>query len=49
VRLRVQVSDPDGRESFEDEAVAARGDAAALGRELASRLLARGAGRLLGR
>jgi hydroxymethylbilane synthase len=49
VRLRVQVSDRDGREWFEDEGAAPRGDAAALGSELAARLLARGAGRVLGR
>ncbi len=49
VRLRVQVSDLDGREWFEDEGAAPRGDAVALGRELAARLLARGAERVLGR
>ncbi len=49
VRLRVQVSDLDGTERFEDEDAAPRADAEALGRTLASRLLSRGAGRVLGR
>jgi len=49
VRLRVQVSDLDGREWFEDEDAAPRADAEELGRTLARRLLARGAGRVLGR
>lgn len=49
VTLRVQVSDVDGRERVEDADQAPRADAAALGARLAERLLARGAGRLLGR
>jgi hydroxymethylbilane synthase len=49
VRLRVQVSDPDGTEWFEDEDGAPRADAEALGKTLAARLLSRGAGRVLGR
>jgi hydroxymethylbilane synthase len=49
VHLRAQVSDLDGREWFDDEAAAPRADGAALGRDLAERLLARGAGRVLGR
>jgi hydroxymethylbilane synthase len=49
VRLRVQVSDVDGRDWFEDEDAASRADAEGLGRALAARLLARGAGRVLGR
>jgi hydroxymethylbilane synthase len=49
IRLRVQLSDLDGREWFEDAGVAPRGAAEELGRELAARLLARGAGRVLGR
>jgi hydroxymethylbilane synthase len=47
VHLRAQVSDLDGREWFDDEAAAPRADGAALGRDLAERLLARGAGRVL--
>jgi hydroxymethylbilane synthase len=49
IDLRVQVSDPDGREWFEDHGDAPRADAEALGRELAARLLERGAARVLGR
>ncbi len=49
VSLRVQVSDLDGREWFEDAGAAARADARALGADLARRLLDRGAGRVLGR
>jgi hydroxymethylbilane synthase len=49
VALRVQVSDLDGREWFEDRGEAPRCDAAALGADLARRLLDRGAGRVLGR
>src|SRR5262249_1414257 len=49
VRLRVQVSDPDGTEWFEDEDGAPRADAEGLGKALAARLLSRGAGRVLGR
>jgi hydroxymethylbilane synthase len=49
VRLRVQVSTPDGRERLADDASAPRADAAALGGDLARGLLARGAARLLGR
>jgi hydroxymethylbilane synthase len=49
VHLRAQVSDLDGREWFADEGAARRADGDALGRDLAARLLARGAGRVLGR
>ena len=49
VRLRVQVSDLDGTEWFEDEDAAPRAGAEALGRTLAARLLSRGVGRVLGR
>jgi hydroxymethylbilane synthase len=49
VSLRAQVSDPDGQEWFEEAGEARRSDAAALGAELARRLLDRGAGRVLGR
>ena len=49
VALRAQVSDLEGREWFDDEGEAARADAEALGRDLAQRLLDRGAGRVLGR
>lgn len=49
VRLRAQVCDLEGREWFDDAGEALRGDADALGRDLAHRLLARGAGRVLGR
>lgn len=49
VRLRVQVSTPDGAERLADEAIAPRDEGAVLGRTLASRLLEHGAGRLLGR
>ncbi|HEV7732281.1 MAG TPA: hydroxymethylbilane synthase [Candidatus Binatia bacterium] len=49
VVLRVQVSDVDGLERIEDADQAPCADAAALGARLADRLLARGAGRLLGR
>jgi hydroxymethylbilane synthase len=49
VSLRAQVSDVDGREWFEEAGEARRSDAAALGAELARRLLDRGAGRVLGR
>ena len=49
VTLRAQVSDLEGREWFEEEDRAARSDAEALGRDLARRLLDRGAARMLGR
>src|SRR5262245_38241231 len=49
IRLRVQVSDLEGREWFADEGVAPRSDAEALGQGLAQRLLDRGAARVLGR
>ena len=49
VSLRAQVSDVDGREWFEDAGEAPRSAAAALGADLARRLLERGAGRVLGR
>jgi hydroxymethylbilane synthase len=49
VVLRAQVSDLEGREWFDEEAQAPQADAAALGREVARRLLDRGAGRVLGR
>ena len=49
VRLRVQVSTPDGRERLEADDRAPRAEADALGRALARRLLDRGAARLLGR
>jgi hydroxymethylbilane synthase len=49
IDLRVQVSDLDGREWFEDRGDAPRTDAEALGRDLARRLLDRGVARVLGR
>jgi hydroxymethylbilane synthase len=49
VALRVLVSDVDGRRVVEDRDVAAVADAPALGSRLAQRLLAAGAGDLLGR
>ncbi|MCW5892870.1 MAG: hydroxymethylbilane synthase [bacterium] len=49
VALRAMVIDPDGRERVEAHDDAARGDAERLGAALAAQLLARGAGRLLGR
>jgi hydroxymethylbilane synthase len=49
VRLRAMVIDPDGTERFDEAGDAPRDDAARLGAALAERLLARGAGRLLGR
>jgi hydroxymethylbilane synthase len=49
IELRVQVSDPDGREWFEDRGDAPRAEAELLGRELATRLLDRGVARVLGR
>src|SRR5262249_55926034 len=49
IHLRVQVSDLDGREWLEDQGGASGADAEALGRELAARLLDRGAARVLGR
>lgn len=49
LHLRVLVADPDGRDRLEDAGAAPREDAERLGRSLAERLLARGAGRLLGR
>jgi hydroxymethylbilane synthase len=49
IDLRVQVSDLDGREWFEDRGDAPRADAEALGRDLARRLLDRGVARVLGR
>jgi hydroxymethylbilane synthase len=47
--LRAQVSDLDGTRWLEDAIEGPAGDAAALGRALAERLLARGAGALIGR
>jgi len=47
--LRAQVSDLEGTRWLEDAADGATGDAGALGRALAERLLARGAGALIGR
>jgi hydroxymethylbilane synthase len=49
VHLRVAVSDPEGRTWLEDAGDGPAAEAAALGREVAERLLAAGAGRLLGR
>jgi hydroxymethylbilane synthase len=49
LRLRAQVSDPDGARWLEDARDGATADAEAIGREVAQRLLARGAGELLGR
>ena len=49
ISLRALVTDPDGRERVEDADSAPTDEAAALGSELASRLLAAGAARLLGR
>src|SRR6185369_17087074 len=49
VTLRVQVIDHDGRERLEERDTAPVADADALGARLAERLLARGAGRFLGR
>jgi hydroxymethylbilane synthase len=49
VSLRALVTDLDGRRVVQDRDVAAVGDAAALGSRLAQRLLAAGAGELLGR
>jgi hydroxymethylbilane synthase len=49
LHLRAQVSDLDGTRRLEDEADGATADAEAIGRRLAERLLARGAGALLGR
>jgi hydroxymethylbilane synthase len=49
LRLRAQVSDLDGERRLDDAAEGAAGDAEAIGRALAERLLARGAGALLGR
>lgn len=49
VTLRVQVIDHDGRDRLEEQEAAGRHDAAGLGARLAERLLARGAGRFLGR
>jgi hydroxymethylbilane synthase len=48
-RLRVVVSDPDGRRLLEDAGDAPAAEAERLGQDLAARLLARGAGELLGR
>jgi hydroxymethylbilane synthase len=49
IDLRVQVSDLDGRDWFQDRGDAPRADAEALGRDLARRLLDRGVARVLGR
>jgi hydroxymethylbilane synthase len=49
IDLRVQVSDLDGREWFEERGDAPRAEAEKLGRELAARLLDRGVARVLGR
>jgi hydroxymethylbilane synthase len=49
IDLRVQVSDLDGREWFEERGDAPRTEAERLGRELAARLLDRGVARVLGR
>jgi hydroxymethylbilane synthase len=49
VTLRAMVADVDGRRRLEDSASAPAGDADGLGRRLAERLLARGAGEILGR
>ncbi|HXJ36331.1 MAG TPA: hydroxymethylbilane synthase [Candidatus Eisenbacteria bacterium] len=49
IRLRGQVSDPDGTRWLEDEVEGSADDPVAIGRALADRLLARGAGALLGR
>lgn len=49
IALRVQVSDLDGREWFEERGDAPRAEAEKLGRELAARLLDRGVARVLGR
>jgi hydroxymethylbilane synthase len=49
VVLRVLVTDAEGRERVTDSGTAPTGAAAALGRELAARLLDAGAARLLGR
>jgi len=49
VHLRAQVSDLDGTRSLEDEHQGAEDESAAVGRVLAERLLARGAGALIGR
>jgi hydroxymethylbilane synthase len=49
LRLRAQVSDLDGERRLDDAIEGAAGDAEAIGRTLAERLLARGAGALLGR
>lgn len=47
ITLRGLVASLDGRESFEDQITGPRGDAEALGTELADRLLSRGAKRIL--
>jgi hypothetical protein len=47
--LRALVTDPEGRERVEDGGVAAVAEAAALGLDVAARVLAAGAARLLGR
>jgi len=49
IDLRVQVSDLDGREWFEERGDAPRAEAERRGRELAVRLLERGVARVLGR
>ncbi len=49
IRLRAQVSDPDGTRWLEDAIEGSADDPVAIGRALADRLLARGAGALLGR
>jgi len=49
VTLRALVADPDGRRQLEDHGTASAGEAAALGRKLAERLLAAGAAALIGR
>ena len=49
LRLRAQVSDLDGTHVLEDELDGSMDDAEAIGHALADRLLARGAGELMGR
>ena len=49
ITLRALVTDPEGRERVEDARTRSIAEAARLGREVAERLLAAGAGRLLGR
>ena len=49
VTLRAMVIDPEGRERVDESGTRPAAEAASLGREVAERLLAAGAGRLLGR